>query len=80
MRYSTGDFWLLQIIYKGKTERCHPKFTFPCGWNVTRSPNHWSREPTMIEYVEEIIILYVKATRDPAKTVLAIIDRFRDNK
>ena len=35
----------------------------------------------MIEYLEEIIIPYVKATRDllkdPAKAALAIIDKFR---
>ena len=77
----TGDFLPLQIIYKGKMECCHPKFTFPCEWNVTHSPNHWSTEATMIEYVEEIINLYVEATRDllndPAKAALAIIDKFR---
>ena len=72
----TGDFLPLQIIYKGKSQRCHPKFTFPCDWNITHSPNHWSTEATMIEYLEEIIIPYVKATRDllkdPAKAALEL--------
>lgn len=32
-----GDFLPLQVIYKGTTPRCHPRFTFPSGWHVTHS-------------------------------------------
>ena len=32
-----GDFLPLQVIYKGITPRCHPRFTFPSGWHVTHS-------------------------------------------
>lgn len=35
-----GDFLPVQVIYKGKTTRCHPHFEFPPGWHVTHSPNH----------------------------------------
>ena len=50
-----GDFLPVQVIYKGKTTRCHPHFEFPPGWHVTHSPNHWSTETTMLQYVENII-------------------------
>ena len=39
-----GDFLPIQLIYKGKTNRCHPKFKFPAGWHVTHSPKHWSND------------------------------------
>ncbi len=29
----SGDFLPLQIIYKGKTPRCHPHFQFPSHWS-----------------------------------------------
>ena len=37
-----GHFLPIQIIYKGKTTRCHPSFKFPLDWDVTHSPKHWS--------------------------------------
>ncbi len=37
-----GDFLPVQLIYKGKTPRCHPRFAFPPGWHITHSPKHWS--------------------------------------
>ena len=58
-----GDFLPLQIIYKGKTTRCQPSYDFLSDWNITCSPNHWSTEETMLEYISEIIIPYVEAVR-----------------
>ena len=58
-----GDFLPPQIIYKGKTHRCHPKFKFPLDWDIAQSPKHWSTEKTMIKYIENIIIPYVKSRR-----------------
>lgn len=76
-----GDFLPLQIIYKGKTDRCHPKYTFPPGWHITHSPNHWSTETTMLEYVEHIIIPYVRNVREMLYTEttpgLIIMDNFK---
>ena len=40
----TGDFLPPQVIYKGTTPRCHPKYSFPCEWNITHSPKRWSNE------------------------------------
>ena len=38
-----GDFLQMQLIYAGKTDRCHPNGTnFPQGFNITHTPNHWS--------------------------------------
>ena len=30
-----GDFLPVQLIYKGKTQRCHPLYDFPPGWSIT---------------------------------------------
>ena len=59
-----GDFLPVQLIYKGTTERCHPRFKFPPGWHVTHSKNHWSTEKTMLEYVDNIIVPYISANRE----------------
>ena len=50
-----GAFLPLQVIYKGTTQRCHPKHKFPPGWHITHSKNHWSNENTMIEYIEKTV-------------------------
>ena len=33
-----------QILYAGKTGRCHPKHKFPDGFDIHHTPNHWSNE------------------------------------
>ena len=38
----TGDFLPVQLVYKGKTPRCHPHFGFLSGRHITHSPKHWS--------------------------------------
>ena len=37
---AAGDFLPLQLVYKGKTERCHPHFQFPPGWLVSHARKH----------------------------------------
>ena len=57
---AAGSFLPIQLRYKGTTERSFPNnVTFPQGWNITCSPNHWSNGDTMIEYVQKILIPYV---------------------
>ena len=58
-----GDFLPIQLIYKGKTARCHPRFKFPSDWHITHSPNHWSTEETMLQYITNIIVPYVRQVR-----------------
>ena len=75
-----GDFLPVQLIYKGKTPRCHPHFEFPSGWHITHSPKHWSTEQTMLQYVEHIILPYVEKVRETLgdnKPALAIMDNFK---
>ena len=38
----------MQIIYKGQTDRCYPKFKFPEEFNIRHSVNHWSNEEKAI--------------------------------
>ena len=77
----TGDFLPVQLVYKGKTNRCHPRFKFLLDWNITHSPRHWSTEDTMKEYLLEIIVPYIEAQRDlinePGKSAVVIIDNFK---
>ena len=55
-----GDFLPIQVLYQGTTPRCLPKnVNFPKKWHLTYSQNHWSNESTMIDYVNEIVLLYV---------------------
>lgn len=77
-----GEFFPIQLIYAGKTNRCHPKFSFPRDWSITNTENNWSIEMTMKVYLKDIIILFVKKTRinlgvAPTQPTLAIFDHFK---
>ena len=76
-----GDFLPVQLIYQGKTNRCHPKFRFPPGWHITHAPKHWSTEQTMVQYVHNIILPYVKLIRElkqnDSASALVIMDNFK---
>ena len=76
-----GDFLPLQLIYAGKTSRCHPKFKFPPEWHITHSQKHWSNEETMIQHVDNIILPYVERTREmldrEEAPALVIMDNFK---
>ena len=76
----TGDFLPMQVVYKGTTNRCHPHYKFPLDWHITHSPNHWSTENTMLDYIKEVIIPYVKRQREllgEEKPSLVIMDNFK---
>ena len=74
-----------QLVYAGKTERCHPITSFPGGWNITHSANHWSTEQTMMEFLDKILVPYVKQTREcmelsstfPAVTIFDVFAAYR---
>ena len=76
-----GDFLPIQLIYQGKTARSHPKYQFPCDWDINHSPKHWSTEDTMIAYIENIIVPYVEKVRDDLvdreKAALVVMDNFK---
>ena len=77
-----GDFLLFQLVYQGKTDRCHPKYTFPKDWQITHSPNHWSTEETTKAYIDAIIVPYIASLRcslelEKDHPALVIIDNFK---
>ena len=75
-----GDFLPPQIIYKGKTPRCHPRYQFPPDWHITQSEKHWSNEKTMFDYVSKVVIPYVESIREHSEEDtpgLAIMDNFK---
>ena len=40
----SGAFLPMQLLYQGKTDRCHAKLTFPDGFHNHHTPNHWANE------------------------------------
>ena len=52
----TAKYFPPQLIYEGKTQRCHPKVVTPAGWDVWHSDNHWSTEEMIVRYIEKIIV------------------------
>ena len=77
-----GEFLPIQLIYGGKTNRCHPSYDFPSDWVISHSDNHWSNENTMLTYIEWIIVPYIKNIResmgvDDSQAALAIFDHFK---
>jgi len=70
-----------QLIYKGKTTKCHPDVKFPAGWDIWHSDNHWSNKNTIKTYLEKIIIPFVNRKRkelclQDSHPTLAIYDGF----
>ena len=54
----SGELLPPQMIYQGTTDRCHPRFSFPPGWDIFHSSTHWSTHTTMVRYVEKILQPY----------------------
>ena len=46
----TDKFLPIQHIYKGKTNRCLPKFKFPSSFSLSFTENHWSNTEKSIEF------------------------------
>ena len=75
-----GTFLPMQILYQGKTARCHPKYRFPEGFDTFHTPNHWANEETCQRFFEKIIFPYVQRTREemgaPLQKALVVMDNF----
>ena len=72
----------MRIIYQGKTDRCHPKFKFPEGFNITHHVNHWSNKEKAIELIEKVLLYYVRNKKEElelrlTKKWLLIADVFK---
>lgn len=76
-----GDMLPLQLIYTGKTNRCHPTQPLPTSFDVTHNPTHWSTETTMLSYIDNVLEPYIKKTRGdlqkPEMPCILIYDAFR---
>ena len=60
----SGLFLPMQLIYQGKTQRCHPTgIEFPEGFDVTHTENHWNNEEKVIEHFETVIFPFVESKR-----------------
>lgn len=71
-----------QLIYKGKTDRCHPQISFPQDWDIWHTDNHWSNEVTTKRYIEKILLPFVVKQRVNLKLgsshpALVLFDCFR---
>ena len=75
-----GTFLLMQILYKGKTNRAYPKYVFPDGFDIYHTRNHWANEETCFHFLEKIIFPFIKKTRKeleaPSQKALIIMDCF----
>ena len=56
----SGSFLPFQLVYQGKTSKCHPSIDFPKGWHITHSSNHWCNEETKMVYIQLVIVPYVQ--------------------
>ena len=63
-----GDFLPMQLVYAGKTDRCHPnEINFPEGLNITHTPNHWSCEKSATEHLVKVVFPYLSKKREQLK-------------
>ena len=77
-----GEYLPPQLLYKGKTAKCHPSVIFPDGWDVWHTDNYWSNEETMKRYIEKIILPFVSKKRKTLKLeasypAMTIFDGFK---
>ena len=78
----SGAYLTPQLIYQGKTVRCHPKRQMPVGWDIWHSENHWANEETTKRYITKVILPYINSTRKRLKleethTALVLYDVFK---
>ncbi len=78
----TGEYLPVQLVFKGKTPRSHPKVEVPNGWDIWHSDNHWSNENTMKRYIEKIVVPFIVSKRKALKVenthpALALFDCFK---
>ena len=78
----TGEFLPPQVIYQGKTTRSLPSYKLPADWDVTYTPNHWANEDTSLQYLQKIILPFMKQKREELgfsadRPALVLFDHFK---
>lgn len=81
----SGKLLPFQVLYEGKTERCHPSTAFPEWFDIWHTPNHWANGKTSIRFVNNLILPYISATcKDlglgEEHMALVIFDTFKGHK
>ena len=76
----SGVFLPMQILYAGKTDRCHPHYKMPPEFDIWHTPNHWGNIECTIRFIEQVVVPYVNAFREekhcPNQAALVIFDNF----
>ena len=76
-----GHYLPPQIIYQGKKKKCLPVVKFPPNWSITFTENHRANELTTLQYIDVILLPYVKQKQQdlklPNQPSLVIFDRFK---
>ena len=71
----------MQLLYQGKTDCCHAKFTFSDGFHNHHSPNHRANEESVKLFYEKVIVPYVARIRQKKQITnekaLLIMDNFK---
>ena len=57
------EFLLIQVIYKGKTKRCLPKYAFPASFDATFSESHWSNIEKSLSFFKKIVFPHFQNVR-----------------
>ena len=56
-----GEFLPMQLIYRRKTDKCHPPVAFPDDWDTTHNENHW--QMSLQCYIQRIIVPFIERVR-----------------
>ena len=53
-----GKLLAPQLLYEGKTDRCHPSVLFPADWDIFHTESHWSNSASIIRYIDNVLRPY----------------------
>ena len=70
----------VQLVYKGMTPCCHPRFSFSSSWHITFQTIDQLTEETMLQYIKHIIMPYMEKMREELgdeKAALVIMDNLK---
>ena len=81
----SGRFLPIQIMYRGKANRCHPRFKSPPEFKSTQTENQWLHEEKGIEYSEQFSLPFVEKEKKElclysSKKRLLIDDILKENR
>ena len=48
-----------QLLYEGKTDRCHPHVNFPVDWGIIHTNTHWSNTSTVLRFIDKVLDSYL---------------------